>query len=56
MWNDGSVDQTPIDPMADLVAAGTVLPPTVSSPLAMLTTPAENGSDAGELVSSMRGD
>jgi prevent-host-death family protein len=43
-----------VDPMADLVAAGTVLPPTIGGPIPMPTVPAEPGLDTGELISTFR--
>lgn len=42
------------DPMADLVASGVVIPPTITGPIPMPTVPAEDGSEAGELISSLR--
>jgi prevent-host-death family protein len=42
------------DTMADLVAAGVVLPPTVTGPVPMPTVRAEQGSEAGELISALR--
>jgi prevent-host-death family protein len=40
--------------MADLVASGVVLPPTISGPIPMPTVPAEPGQEAGELISRLR--
>jgi prevent-host-death family protein len=47
---------TPIatDAMADLVASGVVIPPTITGPMPMPTVPAEPGSEAGELISALR--
>jgi prevent-host-death family protein len=42
------------DTMADLVADGVALPPTVTGPIPMPTVEAEPGSEAGALVSGMR--
>jgi prevent-host-death family protein len=42
------------DTMADLVASGTVTPPTVAGPMPMPTVPAEPGPEAGELISTPR--
>lgn len=42
------------EPMADLVASGLVLPPTVTGPVPMPATDAVPGSEAGELISAMR--
>jgi prevent-host-death family protein len=44
----------PDDPMADLVAAGVVLPPTITGAFPMPAVPAPPGVDAGEVVSAMR--
>lgn len=43
-----------VDPMADLVAAGVALPPTITGPIPMPTVAAEWGSEAGTLVSELR--
>jgi prevent-host-death family protein len=43
-----------VDTMADLIAAGVVVPPTVTGPVPMPTVPAEPGADAGQLVSDLR--
>jgi prevent-host-death family protein len=42
------------DEMADLVAAGTAVPPTLTGPVPLPTVAAEPGADAGALVSAMR--
>jgi prevent-host-death family protein len=42
------------DTMADLVASGVVVPPTISGPMPMPMVPAEPGSEAGELISALR--
>jgi prevent-host-death family protein len=42
-----------VDPMLDLIANGSVLPPTVPGPIPMPTARAE-GPDAGSLISSLR--
>jgi prevent-host-death family protein len=43
------------DPLADLIAAGTVLPPTVTGPVPMPTAEIQPGQpEAGELLSAMR--
>jgi prevent-host-death family protein len=42
------------DTMADLVASGLVVPPTVTGPVPMPTVPASPGSEAGELISALR--
>ncbi|HEY8472721.1 MAG TPA: type II toxin-antitoxin system prevent-host-death family antitoxin [Natronosporangium sp.] len=42
------------DTMADLVAEGVALPPTVTGPIPMPTVEAEPGSEAGALVSELR--
>ena len=42
------------DSMADLVASGTVLPPTITGPIPMPTVDAIDGSEAGTLLSTMR--
>jgi prevent-host-death family protein len=42
------------DAMADLVASGVVIPPTITGPMPMPTVPAEAGSEAGELISTLR--
>jgi prevent-host-death family protein len=42
------------DTMADLVADGIALPPTVTGPIPMPTVEAEPGSEAGALVSGLR--
>jgi prevent-host-death family protein len=42
------------DEMADLIAAGLAVPPTITGPVPMPTIPADSGPEAGELVSSMR--
>jgi prevent-host-death family protein len=45
-----------VDTMADLIAAGMVVPPTVTGPFPMPTVPAVSGQDAGQLVSELRGE
>jgi antitoxin (DNA-binding transcriptional repressor) of toxin-antitoxin stability system len=45
-----------VDTMADLIAAGMVVPPTVTGPVPMPTVPAVPGPDAGQLVSELRGE
>jgi prevent-host-death family protein len=42
------------DELADLVAAGVVVPPTISGPFQLPTVAATAGSEAGALVSSLR--
>jgi prevent-host-death family protein len=42
------------DVMADLVASGVVVPPTITGPIPMPTVPAEPGPEAGALVSALR--
>jgi prevent-host-death family protein len=42
------------DTMADLVASGTVIPPTVAGPVPMPGVPAVPGPEAGELTSALR--
>jgi prevent-host-death family protein len=42
------------DPMADLIADGSVIPPTVAGPIPMPTAPATEGPEAGSLISSLR--
>jgi prevent-host-death family protein len=42
------------DGLAELVAAGLVIPPTITGPIPMPTVPVEDGSEAGELLSSLR--
>jgi prevent-host-death family protein len=42
------------DPMADLVAAGLALPPTISGPIPVPTVAADPGSEAGQLLSDLR--
>lgn len=42
------------DSLADLVAEGVVLPPTITGPIPIPTVAAEPGSEAGSLVSAMR--
>ena len=42
------------DPLDDLVAAGTVTPPTITTPFPMPTFPAGPDADAGELISRLR--
>jgi prevent-host-death family protein len=42
------------DPMADLVASGLVLPPTLSGPIPVPTVAAEPGAEAGQLISALR--
>lgn len=42
------------DSLADLIAAGVVLPPTIPGPIPMPTAPAEDGSEAGDLLSTLR--
>jgi prevent-host-death family protein len=42
------------DPMADLVASGLVLPPTLTGPIPVPTVAAEPGAEAGQLISALR--
>lgn len=42
------------DTMADLVASGMVIPPTITGPIPMPTVPAVPGTEAGELISALR--
>ena len=42
------------DPLADLVASGVVLPPTIVGPVPMPTVAAGPGPDAGELLTALR--
>lgn len=42
------------DTLADLIAAGVVVPATLTGAVPMPTVPAEGGSEAGELLSSLR--
>jgi len=42
------------DRMADLVASGLVLPPTLTGPIPVPTQAAEPGADAGQLISALR--
>jgi prevent-host-death family protein len=42
------------DPMADLVASGLVLPPTLTGPIPVPAVAAEPGADAGQLISALR--
>lgn len=42
------------DSLADLIAAGVVLPPTMSGPIPMPTVPAEGAADAGDLLTALR--
>lgn len=42
------------DTMADLIADGVALPPTITGPIPMPTVEAEAGSEAGALVSRLR--
>jgi prevent-host-death family protein len=42
------------DALSDLVAAGTVIPATISGPIPMPAVPAEPGSEAGALLSELR--
>ena len=42
------------DAISDLVAAGIVIPATISGPIPMPTAPAEQGSEAGALLSDLR--
>ena len=42
------------NPMAELIASGLVLPPTITGPIPMPTTPAETGPEGGHLISSLR--
>jgi prevent-host-death family protein len=44
------------DSLADLVAAGVVLAPTMAGPIPMPQQVAEPGSEAGELLSGLRDD
>lgn len=41
-------------PLADLVAAGVVTPPTITAPFTVPTVKATDGSEAGETVSKLR--
>lgn len=43
-----------VDPMAELIASGFVLPPTVTGPIPMPATPASAGPEGGRLLSSLR--
>jgi prevent-host-death family protein len=42
------------DPLSDLVAAGVVVPATITGPVPMPSVTAEAGSEAGALVSRLR--
>lgn len=42
------------DRMADLVASGVVLPPTLTGSVPVPTVAAEPGADAGQLISALR--
>jgi prevent-host-death family protein len=42
------------DELADLVASGAIVPPTITAPFQMPSVPAEAGSEAGSLLSSLR--
>ena len=42
------------DIMADLVASGVVLPPTVVGPVPLPTVPAAGNTEAGQLMSALR--
>jgi len=43
------------EPLADLVATGVVVPPTITAPVAMPVVPMEAGEpEAGELLSALR--
>jgi prevent-host-death family protein len=42
------------DPMAELVAAGLVLPPSLAGPIPVPPEAAEPGADAGQLISALR--
>ena len=42
------------DPMADLVATGMVLPPTVVGPIPMPVASAASNAEAGQLMSALR--
>jgi prevent-host-death family protein len=42
------------DPLADLIASGTVVPPTVAGLIPMPVVPADPGQEAGELISQLR--
>jgi prevent-host-death family protein len=42
-----------VDPLGDLIASGTVTPPTISAPFVMPTAPSD-GTEAGELISGLR--
>jgi len=42
------------DPMADLVASGVVLPPTITGAIPMPTVAAVPGPEAGELLTALR--
>jgi prevent-host-death family protein len=42
------------DSMADIVASGLVLPPTITGPIPVPTIAASPGAEAGELISALR--
>lgn len=42
------------DPMAELVASGVVIPPTITGPIPMPIVPADPGSRSGQLISELR--
>jgi hypothetical protein len=42
------------DVMADLVASGVVISPTIAGPMSMPTIPAEPESEVGDLLSALR--
>jgi prevent-host-death family protein len=42
------------DTLADLVAAGTIIPPSITGPIPLPSVPAVTGTEAGELLSSLR--
>jgi len=42
------------DPLADLVAAGHVLPPTIGAPFALPTAPSTTTEDGGKLLQQLR--
>jgi prevent-host-death family protein len=44
------------NPLVDLIAAGLVVPPTITGPIPLPTMPAVEGSEAGALLSAMRDD
>lgn len=42
------------DTLADLIAAGMIVPPTLGGPIPLPTVPATEGSEAGRLLSDLR--